>query len=54
MFYLVDKIIKFGLQQLVNEPTRSHNILDVFFLQNLFLKKMYWFHLNSHLVIIIL
>ena len=29
---LVDKIIEFGLQQLVNEPTRGHNILDMVFL----------------------
>ena len=28
---LIDKIIEFGLQQLVNEPTRGHNILDIVF-----------------------
>ena len=31
MFCIVDKITEFGLQQLVKEPTRSHNILDMVF-----------------------
>ena len=35
MQYFIDFIVEFGFVQIVNFPTREHNILDVFFTNHL-------------------